>query len=43
MDIKLAEAFAANKPVRFYAPKSRGAEDFAQLATTLLELMESSD
>ncbi len=42
-DIKLAEAFAANKPVRFYAPKSRGAEDFAQLATTLLELMTNLD
>jgi chromosome partitioning protein len=42
-DIKLAEAFAANKPVRFYAPKSRGAEDFAQLAETLLELMVKPD
>ncbi len=38
-DIKLAEAFAANKPVRFYAPKSRGAEDFSQLAKLLFELM----
>lgn len=39
-DIKLAEAFAAGKPVRFYAPKSRGAEDFAQLADVLIELIE---
>jgi chromosome partitioning protein len=39
-DIKLAEAFAAGKPVCFYAPKSRGAEDFAQLADVLVELIE---
>lgn len=39
-DIKLAEAFAAGKPVRFYSPKSRGAEDFAQLAEVLIELIE---
>ena len=39
-DIKLAEAFAVGKPVRFYAPKSRGAEDFAQLADVLIELIE---
>ncbi len=38
-DIKLAEAFAANKPVRFYAPKSRGAEDFAELAQLLQSLI----
>ncbi len=38
-DIKLAEAFTAHNPVRFYAPKSRGAEDFAQLAKSLSELM----
>lgn len=40
-DIKLAEAFAAKKPVRFYAPKSRGAEDFAQLAQLLMSLIEN--
>lgn len=34
-DIRLAEAFAAGKPVRDYAPKCRGAEDFAALAATL--------
>lgn len=42
-DIKLAEAFAVGKPVRFYAPKSRGAEDFNELAKTLLELISNSD
>lgn len=39
-DIKLAEAFAVGKPVRDYAPKSRGAEDFAELAQTLIQLIE---
>lgn len=39
-DIKLAEAFAVGKPVRFYAPKSRGAEDFAELTATLIQLMK---
>jgi chromosome partitioning protein len=40
-DIKLAEAFAVNKPVRFYAPKSRGAEDFETLAATLIALISN--
>lgn len=40
VDIKLAEAFGIGKPVRLYAPKSHGAEDFAELATTLLQLMK---
>ena len=31
-DIKLAEAFEVGKPIRDYAPRSRGALDFAQLA-----------
>jgi len=35
-DIRLAEAFAAGKPVRYYAPSSRGAKDFADLAASLL-------
>jgi chromosome partitioning protein len=39
-DIKLAEAFGIGKPVRLYAPKSRGAEDFAELTTTLIQLMK---
>lgn len=34
-DIRLAEAFAAGKPVRHYAQKSRGAQDFAELAASL--------
>ena len=39
-DIKLAEAFAAGMPIRLYAPKSRGAEDFSALRSTLIHLME---
>ena len=39
-DIKLAEAFGQAKAVRDYAPKSRGAEDFAALAALLTTLME---
>jgi chromosome partitioning protein len=34
-DIRLAEAMAAGQPIRAYAPKSRGAEDFAALAGEL--------
>jgi chromosome partitioning protein len=34
-DIRLAEAFAAGKPIRDYAPGCRGAADFAQLAKEL--------
>ena len=34
-DIKLAEAFGAGKPVRYYAAGSRGTQDFAELAATL--------
>jgi chromosome partitioning protein len=39
-DIKLAEAFGVGKPIRLYAAKSRGAEDFSELATTLIQLMK---
>lgn len=39
-DIRLAEAFAAGKPIRYYAPKSRGAEDFAQLGKILARLCQ---
>ena len=39
-DIKLAEAFGHAKPVRDYAPKSRGAEDFSVLANLLTTLIE---
>jgi chromosome partitioning protein len=41
-DIRLAEAFAAGKPVRYSAPKSRGAEDFAVLAKTMADMMDNS-
>jgi len=37
-DIRLAEAFAAGKPVRYYASGSRGAQDFADLAMSLAPL-----
>ena len=37
-DIRLAEAFAAGQPIRLYAPKCRGAADFAQLAGHIAEL-----
>ena len=37
-DIKLAEAFSAGQPIRLYAPKCRGAMDFAQLAQLVAEL-----
>jgi chromosome partitioning protein len=37
-DIRLAECFAAGKPVRYYAPKSRAAQDFAQLGAFLSQL-----
>jgi chromosome partitioning protein len=37
MDIRLAEAFAAGQPIRYYAPKSRGAEDFSNLASLFSE------
>ena len=41
-DIRLAEAFAAGQPIRLYAPKSRGATDFARLAEHLaLHLAEA--
>lgn len=36
-DIRLAEAFAAGQPIRAYAPRSRGAEDFALLTQALAE------
>lgn len=38
-DIKLAEAFAAGQPISLYAPKSRGAQDFAHLAALLEPLI----
>lgn len=38
-DIRLAEAFAAGKPVRYFAPKCRGAQDFAELAARLAPVL----
>lgn len=38
-DIRLAEAFAAGKPGRYYAAGSRGAQDFADLAASLIPLL----
>ena len=35
-DIRLAESFAVGKPVRHYAPHCRGAQDFADLAASLM-------
>jgi chromosome partitioning protein len=37
-DIRLAESFAVGKPVRDFAPKSHGAEDFASLGLLLAQL-----
>ena len=38
-DIKLAEAFAVGKPVRAYAPSSRGAQDFADLGVAVAQML----
>lgn len=38
-DIRIAESFGVGKPVRHYAPKSRGAQDFSQLAAHLIPLL----
>ena len=38
-DIRLAEAFSVGTPIRYYAPKSRGAEDFSELARSLMPLL----
>ena len=38
-DIRLAEAFAVGRPIRHYAPKSRGAQDFAALAAALAAIL----
>lgn len=37
-DIRLAESIGVGKPVRYYAPRSRAAEDFAQLGVILGQL-----
>lgn len=38
-DIKLAEAFGVGKPIRDYAPSSRGAQDFSALAVCVTQLL----
>ena len=38
-DIKLAEAFAVGKPVRYYAPNSRGAQDFSDLGVCVAQML----
>ncbi|CAK0766522.1 chromosome partitioning protein [Gammaproteobacteria bacterium] len=38
IDIRLAEAFAAQRPIRMFSPKSRGAMDYQLLASELLTL-----
>jgi chromosome partitioning protein len=35
-DIRIAESFAAGKPVRYYAPKSRAAEDYQSVTEAVL-------
>jgi chromosome partitioning protein len=37
-DIRLSESFAQGKPIRYYAPKSRAAQDFEQLGSFLAQL-----
>jgi chromosome partitioning protein len=37
-DIRLSESFATGKPIRYYAPRSRAAEDFAQLGGAISQL-----
>ena len=41
-DIKLAEAFSVGKPIRHFAPKCRGAEDFADLTNSLMTSLVGS-
>jgi chromosome partitioning protein len=38
MDIRLAEAFAAREPIRAFAPNSRGAADYSDLADDLSQI-----
>lgn len=40
-DIRLAEAFGAGAPVCLYAPRCRGAEDFAALALRVRDLLRA--
>ncbi|MDR3374193.1 MAG: ParA family protein [Ancalomicrobiaceae bacterium] len=40
MDISLAEAFAAGEPIRAFAPNSRGASDYSDLADDVSHIWE---
>lgn len=40
-DIRLAEAFAVGKPIKIYAPTSKGAEDFRELANEIEEKLRT--
>jgi len=37
-DIRLVEAFGSGKPIRYFAPSSRAAQDFAQLGELMAKL-----
>ncbi|MBK1734436.1 chromosome partitioning protein [Halorhodospira abdelmalekii] len=41
-DIKLAEAFAAGEPIRTYAPRSRGNQDYHALSETVRQRLAKS-
>ncbi len=42
MDIRVAEAFGAGRPVRDYAPRSRASEDFHAVADEVLRRLEAA-
>jgi chromosome partitioning protein len=39
-DIRLAEAFSVGRPIRAYAPRCRGAEDFSALASLVVIMLK---
>lgn len=41
-DIKVSESFAAGKPVRYFAPKSRAAQDYENLTDSVIGLLENT-
>jgi chromosome partitioning protein len=43
MDIRLAEAFGASMPVRQYAPRSRAAQDFSELADEIIRRLAADE
>ncbi|WP_242467152.1 ParA family protein [Ectothiorhodospira shaposhnikovii] len=42
-DIKLAESFAAGRPIRLYAPRSRGNEDYREVFQAIDRRMQGTD